>query len=55
MVSYAAELIVGLTGPARTAALQLSEDELWPLERLRAEAAEEADLADADEQGNQCV
>ena len=52
-VSYAAELIVGLTGPARTAALQLSEDELWPLERLRAEAAEAADLADADEEGNQ--
>ncbi len=27
-VSYAAELIVGLSGPARSATLQLTEDEL---------------------------
>ena len=51
-VSYAAELIVGLSGPARTAALQLSEDELWPLDRMRAEARDEAELAEPDEEGN---
>ena len=32
---FAAELIVGLTGPARTAALQLTEDELWPKAALQ--------------------
>ena len=52
-VSYAADFIVGLTGPARVAALQLSEEELWPLQALRDEAEEEAQLAQPDENGQQ--
>ena len=45
-VSYAAELIVGLTGAARSAALQLSEEDLWPQYTLMTSAQDEADLAD---------
>ncbi len=45
-VSYAAELIVGLSGGARSAALQLTEDELWPQRKIMREAQDEADLAD---------
>ncbi len=52
-VSYAAELIVGLTRPARTAALQLTEEEFWPYQKLHEEALEEAQLAEPDEAGNQ--
>ena len=37
-VSYAAELIVGLTGPARTCALQSPEEDLWPHDTLLNEA-----------------
>ena len=37
-VSFAAELIVGLSGAARTAALQLTEQELWPQRALMQEA-----------------
>ena len=51
-VSYAAELIVGLTGAARSAALQLSEEDLWPQYTLMASAQDEADLAEPnDEEG----
>ena len=53
-ISYAAELIVGLSGAARSAALLLSEEDLWPQFTLMAAAQDEADLADAiDEQGGQ--
>ena len=34
-ISYAADLIVGLSGAARSAALHLSEEELWPQRALR--------------------
>jgi hypothetical protein len=51
-VSYAAELIVGLSGAARSAALQLTEEDLWPQHWLMQAARDEADLADdLDEEG----
>ena len=45
-ISYAADLIVGLSGAARSAALQLSEEDLWPQHTLMRAAQEDADLAD---------
>ena len=45
-ISYAAELIVGLSGAARSAALLLSEEDLWPQYTLMSIAQEDADLAD---------
>ncbi len=51
-VSYAAELIVGLNGAARSAALQLTEEDLWPQHKLMRDAQDEVDLAqDLDDQG----
>ncbi len=41
-VSYAAELIVGFSGAARAAALQLTEDELWPQRMLMQEAYDDS-------------
>ncbi len=49
-VAYAAELIVGLTGPARSPALQLTESELWPYQELRNGAIEQAQLLTTDPQ-----
>ena len=43
-ISYAAELIVGLTGAARSAALLLSEEDLWPQYTLMTQAQDEVDL-----------
>ena len=41
-ISFAAELIVGLSGPARAAALQMDEKELWPLDELYEKAVQVA-------------
>ena len=41
-VSFAAELVTGLSGPARAAALQLTEADLWPYDSLLADAVQHA-------------
>ena len=50
-ISYAAELIVGLSGAARSAALLLSEEDLWPQYTLMAAAQEDNDLLEAPAEG----
>ena len=49
-LSYAAELVVGLSGAARTAALQLDEESLWPYDTIVRERQLEA-MSEGDDGG----